>query len=477
MKAVLTVILLSIAAITIILHLYQSKKENNNVKQSEEGSHNTQTDILEVNEIPNKEINKKQMLDEMLQEFIVKKPQLINAVERGIRESNSLKDEIYKFLSSKAYTLNEEETNDIINEFETYIWGYGPLQELIDNPNISDIKIIDENNIRVKELGKRKNSNVKFGSKEKLREYINFIAVKNGITLSEINAIQRITDKNCNGFLLRMDISSEYVNSVDNPYLHIRKISKSKDDLEQLESKKMFNDEIRKYLVKAMKSSLGILVCGKGGSGKTTLMNALIEEIPYDKSGLVLQEAEEIYSNNHPDLMFQKIIPNKVESNIEYTLADLIRNGLVADVDYMVIGEIKSAEAWDFINAAYTGHVPIASLHTINAEEAPNKLVHYMKYSSSSKDMTEGELLETLMGVDVIIFMKDFKVNEITEISGFDRDKERLLLNPVFKYVLKSNTDEFIKLNDSCSKVKEKLFYSKAQKYNNNEKELKVVNK
>lgn len=405
-------------------------------------------------------VDKKDLIDNIIKEFVINKPRLINAVERGVEDNSKLQMEMYNFIVSKNYTFEKEELNELFQELKKSIWGYGKLQPLIDDDTVSDIKTIDINTIRIKQDGERKTSNIKFESKEKLKEYIDFIAVKNGITLSEINAIQRVTDTtSSNKAILRIDISSEYVNTVEYPYLHIRKIPKDKLQLDELMTKKnMFDTKIKEYLKIAMKSKLGVLVCGKGGDGKTTLVNALIEEIPYSCSGLVVQEAEELYSNNHPDLMFQKIIEAKGESKIQYTLADLIKNGLVTDIDYMIVGEIKGAEAWDFINAAYTGHVPIGTIHTINSAEAPNKLVHYMKYSPNAKDMSEGNLLETLTGIDVIIFMKDFKINEITEIAGFDSDKGKLILNPIFKYNIEKN--KFERLNSSCGKVMTKINYN-----------------
>ncbi|MCR3758890.1 Flp pilus assembly complex ATPase component TadA [Clostridium felsineum] len=398
---------------------------------------------------------KEKSIKDIVREFIVNKSQLINAVERGLQDDEKLKIELYKYIENKNYEVSKEKLQAIFDELKKSIWGYGILQDLIDGDDISDIKVINRNTIRIKEAGERKTvENIKFKNDAELIDYVNFIAIKNGIVLSEIDAVQRVTDKAHEKFILRIDISSSYVNSIKTPYMHIRKIPKRKYLLNDLRTKHMINRQIQEYLQIAMKSDLGILVCGKGGSGKTFLMNALIEQIPNNRAGLVVQEAEELFSY-HPEIMFQIVKASKGEGKIEYSLADLVKNGLVSDLDYMIIGEIKGKEAWDLINAAYTGHVPMASIHAINAEESLNKLVHYMKYSKSAADMKETELLKTLTGFDILVFMKDFKTAEITEIEGY-KDGE-IIFNPVFKYDISQN--KFTKLNESCTKVKNKIRY------------------
>ncbi|MBB6716650.1 ATPase, T2SS/T4P/T4SS family [Clostridium gasigenes] len=417
-------------------------------------------------EYDNKIIDYNNLIDIILDEFIVNRPNLINAVERGVRSKEELTREIFMFLKLQEVVLNKEELAELMSRFETYVWGYGILQELIDNPDISDIKTIDYNNIRIKVKGVRKNSDVKFADRESLKKYINYIAIKNNSILSEINAIQKFTDKESSkDFILRINISSEFINSNGLPCLIIRKIPKNKYDISDLRKLGMFNEEIENYLQEAMSSGLSIFSTGKGASGKTTLINALMDEIPDDKACLVIQEAEELFTGKHPDMIFQKVKFAKGDGNIEYTLRDLSINGLLMDLDYFIIGEIKGAEAYDMANAIYTGHAGIASVHGNSAEEAVNKIVHYMKYVS---DMKKGELLEMLSNIDIIIFMKDFKIMEIAEVSGFNYEMQTLEFNRVFQYeITKKNNGyigEFKLINSSCEKIEKKKLYSKYNK-------------
>lgn len=376
------------------------------------------------------------MLDEVLQYFINNKPKNLINVQRGIESKENLLKEVEKFLGQKK--IEAEQIEVIKERFGKYIWGYHILEDLINDPDVSDIKIIGEKNIRIKKHGKRMTSNIKFSSNEELKRFISVVAIKNKTNISDINAIQKFTDKDSNkDFILRFNIATEYVNSVNNAYLHIRKIPKDKYPKEKLIELGLSTKEQMDYLINEIRNGNGVIFTGKGASGKTTLMNVLLDEIPHYKSGLVIQEAEELFSKTHPDLMFQRVRLSKGEGKIEYTLKDLAINGLLTDLDYFVIGEIKGGEALYFLNASYTGHRVMASVHGNSSTEAVNKLVDYMKYES---DYSRTDLLKMVKSLGTVVFLKDFKIQEVSEIVGFDYDRQELEYNMVFKGSEKINS-------------------------------------
>lgn len=404
-----------------------------------------------------------EFLDTIIDEFIIKKPTFINAVEREIIPKDKMREEIYKFIDIKANNMTKEDKEFLLKSFETYIWGYGPIQELIDDDDITDIRTVDFDNVRIKKFNKRLKSKISFSNRDSMKQFINFVAIKNKVTLSDINAIQRITDKNTSDkFILRINICSEYINSVEYPYLYIRKIRKNKYSLDELQNLNMFNEDIKNYLINAIKSGLSIVVAGKGAVGKTTIINALIDEIDDNKSCLIIQEAEELHSN-HPESWFQRVRYSTGESKISYTLRDESINGLLIDLDYFIIGEIKGEEAWDFVNAAYTGHSVLTSLHSSSSEEALDKLVHYVRYSKFATDLKETEITKMFSHLDILLFMDNFKAIDIREISGFNSETGKVDFNQVFKFDIKkvdgNITGDFVKVKDSCSKIKEKMLY------------------
>lgn len=296
----------------------------------------------------------------------------------------------------------------------TYFTGYHILEPLIRDREISDIKVISYDRVRVKRFGKREDSAVRFKDNQELKQFAEFVAAKNQVSISRAHAMQSFTDKTSNkDYILRFNISQSIINSVDTPYIHIRKIPKQKPGLKELEEIGMLKKEHSDYLKKQIKKGY-VLIAGKGASGKTTLLNALLDEIPRDKSVLVIQENEELFSKVHPDMMFQHILEQKGESKVRYGLKELSINALLIDLDYIVIGEIKGGEALYFLNAAYTGHLGLATIHGQDGEAALYKLADYVKYEA---DYSQAEIKKMLGCVSTVCFMKDYKLDTISEVQ------------------------------------------------------------
>lgn len=300
----------------------------------------------------------------------------------------------------------------------TYFTGYHVLDPLIKDREISDIKIISYDRVRVKRLGRREDSAVCFKTSQELKQFTEFVAAKNQVSISRAHAMQSFTDKVSNkDFILRFNISQSIINSVDTPYIHIRKIPKEKPSLKDLQEVGMLTKEHANYLKKQIRKGY-VLIAGKGASGKTTLLNALLDEIPRDKSVLVIQENEELFSKVHPDMMFQHILEQKGESKVRYGLKELSINALLIDLDYIVIGEIKGGEALYFLNAAYTGHLGLATVHGQDGVAALYKLADYVKYES---DYSVSEIHKMLGCISTVCYMKDFKLDTITEVNVDDK--------------------------------------------------------
>ena len=360
------------------------------------------------------------LFNELLQHFLSNDKKAISLVQRGIKTKEEFFKEIHEYLIQKQ--IDKREIEKLKEKFEKYLWGYYKLDELIEDEYISDIKILDSNNIRIKTMGKRKNTNIKFKDQNEYRKFVEGIAIKNKVNLSDLNAQQTFTDKTSSEkFILRFSISTDYINSTNVPYLHIRKLPKKKYTLDELVFMKMLDENTADYLRKKVISSSGILICGKGSAGKTYLLNALIECIPHECSGLVVQENEELFSNTHPELMFQHVVSPRGESRIRYTLKELATTGLISDIDYFIIGEIKGDEAKPFLNMANTGNQCMATTHANSSREGLDKVAHYANYN---KDYTKSEALKMLSAISIIIFLKDFKIMEISEIKDWDEGKE-----------------------------------------------------
>ena len=374
-------------------------------------------DISDNNSFRN--LSDEEILSKIIEHYTSMDKKSLNLVDRGLLSKEDFLDQVRVFLRKNGCT--EEQVNYNIVSFSKYIWGYHVLDDLLYDDQISDIKVLNDHNVRVKRNGKREDTDIKFSSEKDYVSFVNYVAIKNKVNISDINAIQTFTDKETNpNFILRFNIMNSLITSTGMPYLQIRKIPKNKYSMDKLVKLGMMDESTKDYLIDKAENATGILFTGKGASGKTTMMNALIEKIPHDKSGLVIQENEELFSNEHPELMFEHIVTNSGESKIQYDLSEIGRNGLLIDLDYFIIGEIKGGEALYFLNAEYTGHKAWASVHGNSATQAIDKLADYVKYSS---DYTKPEIMKMLSNIQVVVFMKDFKVQEIVEVESFDENK------------------------------------------------------
>lgn len=344
---------------------------------------------------------------------------------RGEMYPDEFLELVRNYLNHSQNDLSEKDKSYIVKQMYTAIYEYYVLTPLINDPKISDIKVININDIRVKVKGKRYTSNLKFDSEEDYESFIDGIAIKNGINLVH-SPMSHFVDKNgSDKCIMRFNIMTPYVASSDTSYLHIRKISKIKPSLNELIKDGMLTKELAQWFIKAVKYGRGIIFIGRGGSGKTTLMNVLLEYIPFDKSILICQDNEEMFSEKHPDCMFVHTV-EAMAGRDEYQfpvfdLKSLTKNGLLIDIDYFIIGEIKGAEAMYFLNASKTGAKCMASLH--DDEAKLDKLADYVMYESK---YNRDQALHMLKNIQYIVHMDEYQVKDINETMGWNQEKQDL---------------------------------------------------
>jgi len=212
------------------------------------------------------------------------------------------------------------------------------------------------------------------------------------------------------------------VNTYNEPYLCVRKLPKNFSDISTLVNKKMMKEETAELL--QTRFSVGsTLICGGNSSGKTTLLNALKETLPPDMAVLVTQQADELTTKEHPDMMFLHSLPGTGESQVSYDLESISIAGLTMDVDFFIIGEVKGAEAMYLLNAAYTGQICAATIHAPSADKAVNKLVDYAMYDSR---YSRNELMKMMDCFKTVIFLHKYQVDQVYEITGWEEERKEL---------------------------------------------------
>lgn len=327
------------------------------------------------------------------------------------------------------YGLGEEERSRLLAEFEQYIFGYSRLSSLIDDRTVSDIRVMGYDNIRVKRRGQRMTAGIRFSSPREYRQFIDYIATRNQVNISNLNAIQRFTDNESHpDYILRFTLSMPLVNTYNEPYLCIRKVPKVFPLMKELIQQNMMDRATAELLVERFRQG-STLICGGNSSGKTTLLNALKETLPDDMAVLVTQQADELTTMFHPDMMFLHSLPGTGEQQVNYDLEHISIAGLTMDVDFFIIGEVKGAEALYLLNAAYTGQLCAATIHAPSADRAPDKLVDYAMYESRySRD----ELMRMMDCFQTLVFMERYRVKEIYACGGWSEKRHSLIFERIY---------------------------------------------
>ena len=220
-------------------------------------------------------------LQRLVEDFITQKQVLLIQVKKGVLGKEEFLQEAGKHID-QYYHFPATKRKRLLKSFEQYIFGYSRLSPLMDDKSISDIRVVSHDCIRIKREGKRMDAGIAFASEKEYRQFIDYVATRNQVNISNLNAIQRFTDTESHpDFIFRFTLSMPIVNTYSEPYLCIRKVPKSFPMMTELVEKEMLDRNTAELLVQRFRQG-STLICGGNSSGKTTLLNALKETLPDD---------------------------------------------------------------------------------------------------------------------------------------------------------------------------------------------------
>lgn len=353
-----------------------------------------------------------------------------NYTRRAVQGEVSAQDFINNIRAyiEKYEKIPIEDIDYVVDKIKRALFSYHVLIAVINDPTISDIRITSASNIIVKIKGKHyKVDGLKFIDDEDYFNFIRNIIIRNRVMVSK--EIIHFTDINfCEDYILRFNICLSNVNTPGVPYVHIGKVPKDKITLKKLIESETLDERIAAYLIDKAKTSKGIIFSGASRSGKTTLMNALIDYIPKGESINCMQESDEMYTNIHPNAYMQHIVRDN-DGKEKIGLSELGQNSLVCDAQYFIIGEVKGAEARDMLRASNTGHKCWCSVHSPSSKETIPRLADYVKLGS---DYSLQEAERMLKDFEVIVYLENYKVREITEIKGYDEENKSIIYKTVY---------------------------------------------
>ncbi len=245
----------------------------------------------------------------------------------------------------------------------------GILQDLINDPEITEIMVNGTQPVFVEKYGKLTQLDVRFDSREKLNHVIQQIAADCNRVINEASPIvdARLRDGSRVNAVL-------YPVAIDGPILTIRRFPKEAITMERLIDLGAIDEEAAAFLEKLVKAGCNILVSGGTGCGKTTFLNALSGMVPKDQRVITIEDSAELQLQNLPNLVRMETRNANVEGCREITIRDLIRTSLRMRPDRIIVGEVRGKEAVDMLQSVNVGHSAMTTVHANSARDVVSRL-------------------------------------------------------------------------------------------------------
>ena len=348
-------------------------------------------------------------------------------------------DERIEELVSK--TISEEMKNDFLPYHRRIMLGQeifnslrklDILQNLIDNPAITEIMVNGPEAIFVEENGRIRRINQQFDSEEKLKNIIQTVVGKCNRVVNDMSPI--VDARLENGSRVNVVLNPIALNG---PILTIRRFPENPFDMQKLEELGAVTREAAYFLEKLVIAGYNILVSGGTGSGKTTFLNALSGYIPKDERIITIEDSAELQLLGIDNLIRMETKNANTEMGKAITIRDLIKTSLRMRPDRIIVGEVRGEEAMDMICSAMNcGHD--GSMSTVHSNSAVDTLLRVETMILMAAQIpVQAIRRQVSSGIDIIVHLgrlrdKTRKVLEIMEITGMEG--ESIKVNPLFEF-------------------------------------------
>lgn len=276
--------------------------------------------------------------------------------------------EVDDILAKHAITDRQQlmDTRDAVLD---ELLGYGPLQELLDRSEISEIMVNGHQQIFIERGGRLERTNRTFDSEEHLRAVIDRMVRSSGRRVDQSSPMvdARLPDGS------RLNVVLPPL-AVDGPSITIRKFTAQHLTSRDLVERGAVSMEAAAFLAHAVSQRRNIIVSGGTGTGKTTMLNVLSSHIARSERVVTVEDAVELQLEM-PNIIRLESRPANTEGAGAVTIRDLVRNSLRMRPDRIVVGEVRGAEALDMLQAMNTGHDgSLSTLHANNPRDAIRRL-------------------------------------------------------------------------------------------------------
>lgn len=305
------------------------------------------------------------------------------------------------------------------------------LQELVDDPRITEIMINGPDNIFIEQEGRLYRSELRFDSEEKLHNMIQQIVADCNRVVNEASPI--VDARLRNGARVNVVLSPVALNG---PIVTIRRFPDHPITMEDLISYGSITSEVCAWLHKLVQAKYNIFISGGTGSGKATFLNALSDYIPSEERIITIEDSAELQIRNIPNLVRMETRNANVEGCQEITIRDLIKTSLRMRPDRIIVGEVRGGEAFDMMQCLNTGHD--GSMSTGHANSSKDMLSRLENMILMGIEIPLTAIKQQIAsGIDIIIHLgrlrdKSRKVLEIVEVIGYMEGE--IVLKPLYRF-------------------------------------------
>ena len=379
--------------------------------------------------IPERETELQNLLRMLREELKLAVPDDISEKIRIIEEKASavfpkfqrfLHNELRKYIILRALKKDLKDT----------VFGFGPLQDLLRMPSITEIMVISSDQIYVEADGVIERSGRRFISDQVTESVIERIVAQVGRRIDKSQPLvdARLPDgSRVNAIIPPLALSG--------PCLTIRRFPAKRLTIEDLINKESLTSSAAAFLRAAVANKRNILISGGTGSGKTTMLNAMSSFIPQKERIVTVEDTAELQLHQS-HVVTLETRPANVEGSGEYTARDLVKNALRMRPDRLIVGECRSGEALDMLQAMNTGHDgSMTTVHANSSEEVIERLeLLVMMAVELPIKAIHRQIASALDLIVQITRLPSGKrlVSQISEVERMDEDTGDLVITDIF---------------------------------------------
>lgn len=351
------------------------------------------------------------------------------ALQRAINQSTGDQKEVRRMVENicaeevrnNPFAVPLGDRERLVDELISEIMGLGPIEPFLQDSSVSEVMVNGPDSIYIERSGHLIKTETRFRNAEHLMHIIDRI----------VSAVGRRVDESSPMVDARL-LDGSRVNviipplSLIGPCLTIRKFSRDVLTVDKMIEFGSFDERMAQFLEACVRGRLNVVVSGGTGSGKTTLLNVLSSYVPESERIVTLEDSAELQLHQD-NLVTLETRPANIEGEGEISMRDLVRNALRMRPDRIIVGEVRTGEALDMLQAMNTGHD--GSMTTAHANSARDLLsrLETMVLMSGMELPLRAIRSQIASAVDIVVQiarMRDGsrKIINISEITGMEGD-------------------------------------------------------